>query len=116
MIQLARRPPRFNTILFTSVAGKDAPVLCAEIAVLLAKDAIEPFPLAEKKKGFYSPHFIVLLKGDGLRTILDLRVLNRALHRLLFKMLTQRQILPTGLVHGDRPEGCIFPCTQIKIF
>lgn len=33
-IQFARFPPMFNSIFFTSVAGKDVPVLCAEIAVL----------------------------------------------------------------------------------
>ncbi len=40
-IQFARRPPRFRGVLFTSVPmDKDASVLRAEIAVLLAKDAI----------------------------------------------------------------------------
>ncbi len=57
---------------------------------LLAKDAIEPVPPAEMRQGFYSPHFIVPKKGGGLRPILDLRVLNRALHKLPFKMLTHR--------------------------
>ncbi|XP_051959988.1 uncharacterized protein LOC127627592 [Xyrauchen texanus] len=33
------------------------------------------------------------MKGGGLRTISDLRVLNRALHRLTFKMLRQKHIL-----------------------
>ncbi len=72
--------------------NKDAPVLRAEVAVLLAKDAIEPVPPAEMKSGFYSPYFIVPKKGSGLRPILDLRVLNRALHKLPFGMLTQRRI------------------------
>ncbi|XP_059407717.1 uncharacterized protein LOC132142091 [Carassius carassius] len=44
------------------------------------------------RTGFYSPYFIVPKKGGGLRPILDLRVLNRALHRLPFKMLTQKRI------------------------
>ncbi len=72
--------------------SKDAPVLRAEVAVLLAKDAIEPVPPAEMKSGFYSPYFIVPKKDGGLRPILDLRVLNRALHKLPFRMLTQRRI------------------------
>ncbi|KAL0188118.1 hypothetical protein M9458_015217, partial [Cirrhinus mrigala] len=59
---------------------------------LLAKDAIEPVPPADMKKGFYSPYFIVPKKGGGLRPILDLRVLNRALHRLPFKILTVRHM------------------------
>jgi hypothetical protein len=67
-------------------------VLRAEIAVLLAKDAIEPVPPADMKTGFYSPYFIVPKKGGGLRPILDLRILNRSLHRLPFKMLTQKRI------------------------
>lgn len=53
-IQFTRRSPRFNGIIFTSVAGKDVPVLCAEIAVLLVKDAKEPVSPAKMKKGYYS--------------------------------------------------------------
>ncbi len=64
-----------------------------QIAVLLAKDAIEPVPPAEMRQGFYSPYFIVPKKGGGLRPILDLRVLNRALHKLPFKMLTHRRMI-----------------------
>ncbi len=92
VIQFARRLPKFRGIRFTSVLSKDAPVLHAEVAVLLAKDAIEPVPPAEMKSGFYSPYFIVPKKDGGLRPILDLRVLNRALHKLPFRMLTQRRI------------------------
>ncbi len=91
-IQFARRPPKFRGVRFTSVLNKDAPVLRAEIAVLLAKDAIEPVPPAEMKSGFYSLYFIVPKKGGGLRPILDLRVLNRALHKLPFRMLMQKRI------------------------
>ncbi len=80
-------------VLETSVAVRNAPVLREEIAVLLAKDAIEPVPPAEMRQGFYSPYFIVPKKGGGLRPILDLRVLNRALHKLPFKMLTHRRMI-----------------------
>ncbi|XP_016107777.1 uncharacterized protein, partial [Sinocyclocheilus grahami] len=58
----------------------------------IAKDAIQPVPPAEMRSGFYSPYFIVPKKGGGLRPILDLRVLNRALHKLPFRMLTQKRI------------------------
>ncbi len=92
-IQFARRPPKFNGVLETSVAVRNAPVLREEIAVLLAKDAIEPVPPTEMRQGFYSPYFIVPKKGGGLRPILDLRVLNRALHKLPFKMLTHRRMI-----------------------
>ncbi len=81
-IQFSRRPPKF---------WEDA-VLLAEIVVLLAKEAIEPVPPAEMKSGFYSPYFIVPKKGDGLRPILDLRVLNQAIHKLPFRMLMQKCI------------------------
>ncbi len=84
-IQFARRPPKFRGIRFTSVKAADAPVLRAEIAVLLAEDAIEPVPPADMGSGLFSPYFIVPKKGGGLRLILDLRVLNRALHKLPFK-------------------------------
>ncbi len=91
-IQFTRRPPKFRGVPFTSVLNKDAPVLHAEVAVLLAKDAIEPVPPVEMKSGFYSPYFIVPKKGGGLRPILDLHILNRALHKLPFRILTQRRI------------------------
>ncbi len=45
-IQFARCPPKFRGVQFTSVLNKDAPVLRAEMAVLLAKDVfqcIRPF-------------------------------------------------------------------------
>ncbi|KAI2668058.1 ORF V: Enzymatic polyprotein [Labeo rohita] len=92
-IQFARRPPKFCGVLTTSVQGSNTAVLRAEIAVLLAKGAIETVPSAEMKKGFYSPYFIVPKRGGGLRPILDLRVLNRALLKLPFKMLTLKHIL-----------------------
>ncbi len=97
-IQFARRPPKYRGIHSTTVRAADAPILRAEIAVLLAKDAIEPVPPADIRSGFYSPYFIVPKKSGGLRPILDLRVLNRALHRLPFKMLTPKRIF-----------GCVRP-------
>ncbi len=92
-IQFTRRPPKFNGVLETSVAVRNAPVLREEIAVLLAKDAIEPVPPAEWRQGFYSPYFIIPKKRGGLRPILDLQVLNRALHKLPFKMRTRMRII-----------------------
>ncbi len=52
-IQFARRPPKFRGNRFTSVLSQDAPVLRAEVAVLLAKDAIQPAPPAEMESGLY---------------------------------------------------------------
>ena len=91
-IQFARSPPRFRGVRFTLVGG-NAPVMRAEVATLLAKGAIETVPPAEMRSGFYSPYFIVPKKSGGLRPILDLRVLNRSLHRLPFKMLMAKRIL-----------------------
>ncbi len=92
-IQFARRPPKFNGVLETSVAVRNAPVLREEIAVLLAKDAIKPVPPAEMRQGIYSPYFIVPKKGGGIRPILDLRVFNQVLNKLLFKMLMHRRMI-----------------------
>ncbi len=71
----------------------ERPCLARGIAVLLAKDAIEPVPPAERRQGFYSPYFIVPKNCGGLRPILDLRVLNRALHKLPLKMRTRKRII-----------------------
>ncbi len=54
-IQFARRPPKYRGVHFISVKAVDAPILRAEIAVLLAKDAIELVPPADMRSGFYSP-------------------------------------------------------------
>lgn len=91
--QLAGFPPSFNGFLFTSGAGKDTPVLHAEIVVLLVKDTKEPVPPAKMKQSFYSPYFIVSKKVGGIRPVLDVQVLNLALHILSFKMLMQKHIL-----------------------
>ncbi len=97
---MGRRPASCSlspTTHFTSsqesTVVRNASVLRKEIAVLLAKDAIEPVPPAERRQGFYSTYFIVPKKRGGLRPILDLRVLNRALHKLPFKMWTRRRII-----------------------
>ncbi len=90
--------PKFRGIQFISVKAADALVLRAEIAVLLAKDAMEPVPPADMGSGFFSPYFIVPKKSGGLRPILDLPVLNRGLHKLPFKMLRQKRIF-----------GCVRP-------
>ncbi|KAI2662397.1 ORF V: Enzymatic polyprotein [Labeo rohita] len=87
------RPGTEASFPLLSIRTHAAAVLRAEVAVLLAKDAIEPVPPAEMKSGFYSPYFIVPKKSGGLRPILDLRALNRSLLRLPFKMLTTKRML-----------------------
>ncbi|KAL0194646.1 hypothetical protein M9458_008218, partial [Cirrhinus mrigala] len=56
---------QFRGVHFTSVEAADAPVLNAVVATLLAKDAIQLAPPADMKAGFYSPYFIVPMKGGG---------------------------------------------------
>ncbi len=55
---------------------------------------VDLIPPANVKAEFYSPYFIVPKKGGRLRPILDLRTLNRALHKLPFKMLMQKRVHP----------------------
>ncbi len=105
-IQFTRRPPKFRGVLFTSVKAADAPVLRAEITVLLAKDAIEPVAPADMRTGFYSPYFIVPKKGSGLRdTYFHVSILPR--HRPFLRFAFEGQayqykILPFGLSLSPR--------------
>ncbi len=50
-------------------------------------------PPRDRESGFYSWYFIVPKKDGGLRPILDLRLLNRSVMRLKFKMLTLKQVV-----------------------
>ncbi|KAL0201521.1 hypothetical protein M9458_004708, partial [Cirrhinus mrigala] len=92
-LQFARRPPRFSGVMVSDVQERDAPVLRAEIRSLLAKQAIEVVPPENMECGLYSRYFLVPKKDGGLRPILDLRPLNRALAKREFKMITVKQIL-----------------------
>ncbi|KAI2666671.1 Transposon Ty3-G Gag-Pol polyprotein [Labeo rohita] len=92
-LQFARRPPRFSGVMVSDVQERDAPVLRAEIRSLLAKQAIEVVPPENMECGLYSRYFPVPKKDGGLRPILDLRPLNRALAKREFKMITVKQIL-----------------------
>ncbi len=88
-IQFARRPPKSGGIRFTSVQDKDAPVLRHGPAGE-GRDTAGPSSRDEGR--VYSPYFIVSKKGGELQPILDLCVLNQALHKLPFRMLTQKRI------------------------
>ncbi len=57
------------------------------------KDAIEPVPPAEMRQGFYKPLFHRTQGRRWFSTNPGLRLLNRALHRLPFKMLTHRRMI-----------------------
>ncbi len=60
---------------------------------LLEKGAIEILPPAQSESGFYSRYFLVPKKDGGLRPILDLRLLNYALMKRSFRIITLKQIL-----------------------
>ncbi|KAL0161810.1 hypothetical protein M9458_041206, partial [Cirrhinus mrigala] len=92
-LQFARRPPRLSGVVPTVVKSRDAHVLRSEVLILLEKGAIEVVHPAQSESGFYSRYFLVPKKDGGLRPILDLRHLNRALMKRPFKMLTLKQIL-----------------------
>ena len=68
-------------------------VLRLEISSLIAKRAIRKLEPSEQLSGFYSRYFIVPKKDGGYRPILDLRMLNRCLKNLTFKMLSPARVL-----------------------
>ncbi len=81
VIQFARQLPRFSGVLRWQL---EMPLSCAtRLLSYWRRMQSRPVPPAEMKSGFYSPYFIMPKKGGGLRPILDLRVLNRALHKLI---------------------------------
>lgn len=92
-LQFKRRPPRFRGVIQSLTSPQNAHVLRQEVCSLLEKKAIEPVPPSEWESGFYSRYFVVPKKGGGLRPILDLRPVNRALHKRAFRMTTLKQIL-----------------------
>ncbi len=57
------------------------------------KGAIERIPASELESSFYSRYFVVAKRDGGLRSILDLRPINRALCKHPFRMISLEQIL-----------------------
>ncbi|KAI2646546.1 Transposon Ty3-G Gag-Pol polyprotein [Labeo rohita] len=92
-IQFGAPPPPFNGVFPTLVGPEQGLVMEQEVATLLRKEAIEVVPPHVRESGFYSRYFIVPKKDGGLRPILDLRVLNRSVKRLKFRMLTIKQVV-----------------------
>ncbi len=93
-LQFAQRTPRFRGVLATTVCSENTQVLCAEVMNLLEKGAIEIVPPAQSESGFYSRYFLVPKKEGGMQPILDLRLLNYALMKKSFRVITLKQILP----------------------
>ncbi len=92
-LQFRRRPPRFNGVVQSLTSPRNAQALRQEIGCLLKKGAVERVPPHELESGFYSRYFVVPKRDGGLRPILDLRPINRALCERPFRMLTLKQIL-----------------------
>lgn len=80
-IQFRRRPPHFSG------------VLRQESLNLLTKRAIKRVPPSELESRFYSRYFVVPKRDGGLCPILDLKPINRALHKRAFRMIMLKQIL-----------------------
>src|SRR4029434_4633359 len=90
---------QFGGVIQSVVQRGQSHFLREEIVSLLRKEAISVVPPEEAASGFYSRYFLVPKKDGNYRPILDLRVLNRALKQLKFRMLT-----PCRLVQFIRPN------------
>ncbi|KAI7801460.1 reverse transcriptase/ribonuclease H/putative methyltransferase, partial [Triplophysa rosa] len=75
-IQFARSPPKFRGILSTSVRGSD-----------------QARPTSRDVQRVLQPVLHCPKKGGGLHPIRDLRALNKHLHKLPFRRITQKRIL-----------------------
>ncbi len=99
----------YSSIQAQTTPFQNAQALRQEIGCLLEKGAVERVPPNELESGFYSRYFVVPKRDGGLRPILDLRPINRALCERPFRMITLKQILgqipPRGLVCVRGFEG-----------
>ncbi len=101
--QFRCRPPCFNGVVQSLTLPRNALVLRQELCNLLEKGAIERIPVSELESSFYSVYFVVAKRDGGLRSILDLRPINRALCKRPFRMISLEQILAQirpGCVRG----------------
>ncbi len=92
-IQFGAPPPPFQGLFLMCVSPEQALVLEQEVSSLLRKETIEVVPPLDRESGFYSRYFVVPKKDGGLRPILDLRLLNRSVRCLKFRMLTVKQVV-----------------------
>ncbi len=67
---------------------------------------MEVVPFLNRESGYYSQYFIVPKKDGGLRKILDLRLFNRSVMRLKFKMLTVKQVVSQIRSDGGSTSRC----------
>ncbi len=91
-------PLRFNGVVQSLTLPRNAQVLRQEVCFLLKKGAVERVLPSELETGFYSRYFVVPKRDWGIRPILDLRPINRALYKRPFRMITlnrsRRKIAP----------------------
>src|SRR4029434_7970548 len=99
VLQLARPPPPFSGVIQSVVQREQSHFLREEIVSLLRKEAISVVPPEEENAGFYGRYFLVPKRDGNYRPILDLRVLNKSLMPIRFRMLT-----PCRLVQFIRPN------------
>ncbi|KAI2654443.1 ORF V: Enzymatic polyprotein [Labeo rohita] len=92
-LQFARRPPRFSGVVPTSVRSKDAHVPTLRGVDIAGEGRHRDGPPSSERVRLLQPLLPRPKRDGGLRPILDLRLLNRALMRRPFKMLNLKQIL-----------------------
>ena len=85
--------PPFSGVKETHVNVQNLPILLQEVKKLLEKSAIEPVPLHDIQRGFYSTIFLVPKKTGDLRPVINLRSLNRYLKKQHFKMDSLNSVL-----------------------
>src|SRR4029434_5281945 len=90
VLQFARSPPPFSRVIQSVVQREQSHFLREEILSLLRKKAIGRVPPKKGNAGFYSRYFLVPKRDGNYRPILDLRVLNKTLMLLRFRMLIPR--------------------------
>src|SRR4029434_3264773 len=93
VLQFARPPPPFSGVIQSVVQQEQSHFLREDIVSLLRKETLSIVPPEEKTSGFYSRYFLVPKKDGNYRPILDLRVLNKALMPLRFRMLNPRRLV-----------------------
>ncbi len=82
-------PKRARMAVYETSSPHSRPPLSSPVGSRVRSEDATPSPASPAQ--LWS-QVIVPKKDGGLRPILDLRVLNRALHKLPFRMLTQRRI------------------------
>jgi hypothetical protein len=82
--------------------------MAREVSELLQKDAISVVQPYGARDGFYSTYFIVPKKSGGLRPILNLKIFNRCLRKVRFKMETLNTIASVV------PPGCWMASIDLK--